>query len=151
MKKIHPLAVFDGLYYSAGEREQRARWKILHRLSWQFYFHLKAYIILQTIPVCNAYAQINLLSDKGKTDRKNRTATAQWANFTEATTTEVKHDLVCAFIEVIAVYRFCYKPNLTVLKSCMMLSRSSIMVLCFGRDLYQFISSRKFTWRFAYT
>ena len=45
------------------------------------------------------------------------------------------HCLVCAFIEVSAMYRFCYKPNLTVLKSCMMLSSSSIMVLCFGRDL----------------
>ena len=31
------------------------------------------------------------------------------------------------------------KPNLTVLKSCMMLSRSSITVLYFGRDLEQFI------------
>ena len=48
---------------------------------------------------------------------------------------EIKHDLVCAFIEVSAVYRFCYKPSLTVLKSCMMSSRSSIMVLCFSRDL----------------
>ena len=36
--------------------------------------------------------------------------------------------------------RFCYKPNLTVLKSCMMLSRSSIMVLCFGRDLFLRVS-----------
>ena len=35
-----------------------------------------------------------------------------------------------------AAYRFCYKPNLTVLKSCMMLSRSSIIVLCFGWDLF---------------
>ena len=50
---------------------------------------------------------------------------------------EINHDLVCAFIEVSAVYRFCYrvKPNLIVLKSCMMLSGSSITVLCFGRDL----------------
>ena len=50
---------------------------------------------------------------------------------------EINHDLVCAVIEVSAVYRSCYKvkPNLTVLKSCMMLSGSSIMVLCFGRDL----------------
>ena len=38
------------------------------------------------------------------------------------------------------MYRFCYKPNLTVLKSCMMLSRSSIMVLCFGRDLFPRVS-----------
>ena len=50
---------------------------------------------------------------------------------------KLNHDLVCAFIEVSAVYRFCYtvKPNLIVLKSCMMLSGSSITVLCFGRDL----------------
>ena len=39
---------------------------------------------------------------------------------------EINPDLVCAFIEVSAVYRFCYKPNLTVLKSCVMLSRSSM-------------------------
>ena len=57
-------------------------------------------------------------------------------NFTEATATEINHNLVCTFIEVSAVYRFCYKPNLTVLKSCMMLSRSSIIVLCFVRDLF---------------
>ena len=41
-----------------------------------------------------------------------------------------------------ALYRFCYKPYLTVLqvKSCMMLSRSSIMVLCFGGDLFRRVS-----------
>ena len=61
-------------------------------------------------------------------------------NFTEATAAVISHDLVCTFIEVSAVYRFCYKPNLTVLKSCMMLSRSSIMVLCFGRDLFPRVS-----------
>ena len=56
-------------------------------------------------------------------------------NFTEATAAEINHDLVCAFIEVSVVYRFCNIPNLTVLKCCMMLCRSSMMVLCFGRDL----------------
>ena len=61
-------------------------------------------------------------------------------HFTEATAAEINHSLVCTFIEVSAVYRFCYKPNLTVLKSCMMLSRSSIMVLCFGRDLFPRVS-----------
>ena len=55
-------------------------------------------------------------------------------DFTEATAAEITHNLVCTFIEVSAVYRFCYKPNLTVLKSCMILSRSSI-ILCFGGDL----------------
>ena len=50
---------------------------------------------------------------------------------------KLNHDLVCAFIEVSAVYRFCHtvKPNLIVLKSCVMLSGSSITFLCFGRDL----------------
>ena len=62
---------------------------------------------------------------------------------TEASAAEINHDLLCAFIEVSAVYRFCSKPNLTVLKSCMMLSRSLTMVLCFGGDLYQFIPSPK--------
>ena len=61
-------------------------------------------------------------------------------NFTEATAAEINHNFVCMFIEVSAVYRFCYKPNLTVLKSCMMLSRSTIIVLCFGRDLFPRIS-----------
>ena len=42
--------------------------------------------------------------------------------------------LVGCSCTILSVYRFCYKPNLTVLKSCMMLSRSSIMVLCFDRD-----------------
>ena len=31
------------------------------------------------MPVCNPYAQINLLSVKEKTDRKSRTATAQFS------------------------------------------------------------------------
>ena len=35
---------------------------------------------------------------------------------TEVTVAEITHDLVCAFIEVSAVYRFCYKPNLAVFK-----------------------------------
>ena len=99
---------------------RKARWEILHRLSEQFYFHLQAYIILQTVSVCNAYAQINPC--KGNTDRKSRTATAQWEFLRSYTAAEINHDLVCTFIEVSAVYRFCYKPNLTVLKSCMMLS-----------------------------
>ena len=37
--------------------------------------------------------QINLLSGKGKKDRNSRTATAQW-EFTEATASEINHDLV---------------------------------------------------------
>ena len=41
-------------------------------------FSPQVYIRLQTVPVRNAYAQINLLSGKGKTDRKSRTATVQW-------------------------------------------------------------------------
>ena len=40
-------------------------------------FSPQVYISLQTVPVRNAYAQINLLSGKGKTDRKSRSATAQ--------------------------------------------------------------------------
>ena len=35
---------------------------------------------------------------------------------TEVTAAEINSDLVCAFIEVSAVYRFSYKPNLAVLK-----------------------------------
>ena len=50
-------------------------------------------IILQTVPVFNPYGQINLLSGKGKKDRKSRTATAQW-EFTEATASKINHDLV---------------------------------------------------------
>ena len=69
-------------------------------------FSPQVYIILQTAPVFNAYAQINLLSGKGKTDRKSRTANN--GNFTEATVAEINHDLVCAFTEVSAVD----KPNL---------------------------------------
>ena len=57
-----------------GEREQTARKSSLITI----YFHRQVYIILQTVPVCNPYAQINLLSGKGKTDRKSRTSTAQW-------------------------------------------------------------------------
>ena len=35
---------------------------------------------------------------------------------TEVTAAEINHYLVCAFIEVSAVNRFCCKPNLAVLK-----------------------------------
>ena len=78
---------------------------------------------------------------EGETGRKSRTAAAQ-SEFHRSYSRRNKQwnkprsCLVCAVIEVSAVYRFCYKvrPNLTVLKSCMMLSGSSIMVLCFGRD-----------------
>ena len=41
-----------------------------------FIDNFKIYIILQTVPVGNPYKQINFLS--GKTERKSRTATAQW-------------------------------------------------------------------------
>ena len=67
----------DGLYYrqfKEGEREQTARSKIVSHNNFAFY--RKVYMILQ-VPVCNPYAQINLLSGKGKTDRKSRTAAAQ--------------------------------------------------------------------------
>ena len=104
----------------------------------------KLILFYKPVPVCNASARINLLSGKGKTDRKSRTATAQW----EFHRSYVRRNKPrsCMRAELSAVYRFCYKPNpLTVLKPCMMLSRSLIMVLCFGRDLYQFIPSRKFT------
>ena len=62
---ISRVYIFDGLYHRQGGGE-RANSKMRNRL------------ILQTVPVCNPYAQINLLSGKGKTDRKSRTATAQW-------------------------------------------------------------------------
>ena len=61
-------------------------------------------------------------------------------NFTEATAAVISHDLVCTFIEVSAVYQFCYKPNFAVLKFFMMLSRSSILVFCFARDLFPPVS-----------
>ena len=61
---ISRVYIFDGLYHRQGGGE-RANSKVRNRL------------ILQTVPVCNPYAQINLLSGKGKTDRKSRTAAAQ--------------------------------------------------------------------------
>ena len=50
----------DFINAKEGEREQTARWEIV--------FHNNF----------SPYAQIRLLSGKGKTDRKSRTATAQW-------------------------------------------------------------------------
>ena len=84
--------------------------------------------------------QINLLLSEGKTDQKSPTATAQWEFHQSYGRRNSKpRSSICAFIEVSAVYRFCYKPNLTVLKSCMMMSRSSITNLCFDGDLQQII------------
>ena len=83
----------------------------------QFYFHRKVYIILQTVSACNPYPQINLPSGEGKTDPKEPNSYSTIGiSVTELTGAEINHDLVCAFIEVSAVYRFCYKPNLAVLK-----------------------------------
>ena len=81
-------------------------------------------------------------SKLGINQNKKRTATAQW-EFHRSYGRRNKPQsclYVYTIIEVSAVYQFCYKPNLTVLKSCMMLSRSSIMVLCFGRDLFPRVS-----------
>ena len=48
---------------------------ILHRLSLNNIIFIDKFI-LQTVPVCDPYAKINLLSGKGNADRKSRTATA---------------------------------------------------------------------------
>ena len=62
-----------------------------------------------------SYAQINLLSGKGKqTERAEQLQ--HNGNLTEATAAEIYHHLldpVCAFIEVSVGYRFCYVPNLS--------------------------------------
>ena len=57
--------------------------------------------------VCNPYAQINLL-----TDRKSRTATAQW-EFHRSYSAEINYDLVCAFIE--NLHNVIYNPGQNVL------------------------------------
>ena len=66
--------MMDFITAKEGERQQTARSKIFSHND--FFFHRKVYMIVQ-VPVCNPYAQINLLSGKGKTDRKSRTASAQ--------------------------------------------------------------------------
>ena len=81
---ISRVYIFDGLYHRQGGGE-RANSKVRNRL------------ILQTVPVCNPYAQINLLSGKGKTDRKSGTATAQLViSVTEVTAAEINRDHVYA-------------------------------------------------------
>ena len=47
----------------------RANSKVRNSSLITIYFRRQVYIILQTVPVRNRYAQINLLSGKGKTDR----------------------------------------------------------------------------------
>ena len=69
------IYLMDFITGKEGEREQTARWGIV---SHNNLFSSTSLYYLQTEPVCNLYAQINLLSGKGKTDRKSRTATAQW-------------------------------------------------------------------------
>ena len=89
-------------------------------------FSPQVYIILQTVPVCNAYTQRNLLSGKGKTDRKSRTATAQWEFYRSyGRKNKPARSSICLCVH-----------------SCMMLSRSSIMVLCFSKDLIPHVSLR---------
>ena len=101
-------------------------------------FSPQVYIILQTAPVFNAYAQINLLSGKGKTDRKSRTATAQresHQSYCHHVLPE-KHTTIFSMRSLKRAQSSDFVIDLTSqFKIRMMLYRSSIMVLCFGRDL----------------
>ena len=70
------------------------------------------------MPVCNPYAQINLLSGKEGENRPKEpnSYSTMGISVTEVTAAEINRDLVGAFIEVSAVSIFCYEPNLAVLK-----------------------------------
>ena len=65
---ISSVYIFDGLYYrprrGSASKQQGEKSSLI-----TIYFRRQVYIIFQTVPVCNRYAQINLLSDKEKTDR----------------------------------------------------------------------------------
>ena len=74
-----------------------------------FYFHRLVYIILQTVPDCNAYAQIDLLSPQGKNRPKEQDSYSTQCKFYRFGSYDPR--IACAFIEVSAVYRFCYKPE----------------------------------------
>ena len=136
---ISSVYVFDGLYYRArrgsASKQQGEKSPLIT-------------ILFSSTSLCyfeNSTRLKSLCANKssirqGENRPKEPNSRSTIGILTEATAaeinSEINHDLVCAVIEVSAVYRFCYKvkPNLTVLKSCMMLSGSSIMVLCFGRD-----------------
>ena len=139
LKKIRPLEVFICLMHfitgqGGGARansklgEKSSLITILFSSTSLYYFENSA----RLKSLCANKSSIRQGENRPKEPNKQHNR-----NFTEATAAQINHDLVCAFTEVSAVYRFCYKvrPNLTVLKSCMMLSGSSIMVMCFGRDL----------------
>ena len=82
---------------------------------------------------------------KGKTDQKYRPGEQLQhnGNFTEATAAEINQDGVYVHLSERIVSIFFSNKNLTVLKSFMMLSRSSIMVLCLRRDLFPRVSLRE--------
>ena len=133
MKSVY---IFDGLYYrprrgsaSKQQGEKSSLITILFSSTSLYYFENSAR--LKSLLVNKSSIR------QGENRSKEPISYSTIGIFTEATAAEINHNLVCAFIEVSAVYRFCYdvKPNLTVLKSCMMLSGSSITVLCFGKDL----------------
>ena len=132
---IRSVYIFHGLYYrprrgsaSKQQGEKSSLITILFSSTSLYYFENSA----RLKSLCANKSSIRQGENRPKEPNKQHSR-----NFTEATAAEINHDLVCAFTEVSAVYRFCYKvkPNRTVLKSCMMLSGSSIMVMCFGRDL----------------
>ena len=134
---ISGVYIFDGLYYRARmgsaskqQGEKSSLITILFSSTSLYYFENSA----RLKSLCANKSSIRQGENRPKEPNSYST---MGISVTEVTAAEINHDLVCAFIEVSAVYRFCYKvkPNLTVLKSCMMLSGSSIMVLCFGRDL----------------
>ena len=78
-KNIHPLVVFIYLMdFTTGKEGSASKQQGEKSSLIAIYFHRQVYIILQAVPVWNPHAQINLLLGKEKTDRKSRTATAQW-------------------------------------------------------------------------
>ena len=124
----------DLLYYRQ-RGGARANSKVRNRLSQQFIFIDKFILFCKHCPfVILMRNKFSIRQGENRPKEPNCYST-MGISVTEASAAEINHDLLCAFIEVSAVYRFCSKPNLTVLKSCMMLSRSLIMVLCFGGDL----------------
>ena len=142
-KNIHPLVVFiylmDFTTGKEGEREQTAGWEIVSHSN--LFSSTSLYYFASSARLKSSCA--NKSSIRQGENRPKEPNCYSTMEISEASAAEINHDPLCAFIEVSAVYRFCYKPNLTVLKSCMMLSRSLIMVLYFGRDLWQFIASPK--------
>ena len=109
----------DFITAKEGEREQTARLgsKVRNRLSQTILFSSKSlYSFANSARLKSLCANKSSIRQGENRPKEPNSYSTMGISVTEVTAAEINHDRVCPFIEVSAVYRFSYKPNLAVLK-----------------------------------